>query len=164
MRNRGFYLKRAPIVIARRNLKQSEESFVAQVNDLLLNAVQDYWAVVQAREGLAISRASLARAEASYKHDKRALELGALGPLDIYRSESEVASRRLGVIQAEYGLKIAEDVLRRTIGADLDPYIRPLDLELVEKSEPSGELYTIDIGEAFERARAHRPELAALHE
>src|ERR1039458_7196669 len=33
-------------------------------------------------------------AEVTYKRDKRALELGALPPLDIYRSESQVVSRR----------------------------------------------------------------------
>jgi hypothetical protein len=55
-------------------------------------------------------------------HDKRAVELGALPPLDIYRSESEVASRRVQMIQAEYVLKQAEDTLRLTIGADQDDF------------------------------------------
>ena len=41
------------------------------------------------------------------QHDKRALELGALPPLDIYRSQSEVAARRLQAIQSEYALKQA---------------------------------------------------------
>ena len=66
--------------------------------------------------------ASMDAAEATYKQDKRALELGALPPLDIYRSESQVASRRVQVIQSEYALKQAEDTLRMTIGADQDPY------------------------------------------
>ncbi len=164
LRNRGYYVNRAPIMIARRNVHQSEAGFEAEVNDTLLNAVQTYWTVVQAREQLNIARESLAMAEASYKRDKRALELGALGPLDIYRSESEVASRRVSVIQADYGLKQAEDALRQTVGADLDPYIRPLDLDLVEKPEPSGELYSTDIGQALQRALAQRPELAALRD
>src|SRR5229473_51036 len=67
---------------------------------------------------------SLEEAQKSYDHDKKALGLGALPPLDIYRSESQVASRRVGVIQAEYALKQAEDQFRQVVGADLDPAIR----------------------------------------
>ncbi len=164
LRNRGFFPNRAPIVIAQRNLNQSRATFEAQVNDSITRAVEQYWAVVQARGSLGVRQKSLEQAEASYKRDKRALELGALPPLDIYRSESEVASRRVQVIQAEYALKQAEDELRRTVGADLDPNIHPLDVELVEKTEPSGELLNIDFNEALKRALERRSELAALRE
>jgi outer membrane protein len=97
-------------------------------------------------------------AETTYKRDKRALELGALPPLDIYRSESQVASRRVEVIQSEYALKQAEDTLRLTIGADQDPYFQALDIELTEKPEPEGELRTIDAGSALQAALTKRPE------
>ena len=63
-----------------------------------------------------------------------ALNWELLPPLDIYRSESDVASRRVQVIQSEYALKQAEDALRFTIGADQDPYFQALDLELTEKA------------------------------
>jgi outer membrane protein len=102
-------------------------------------------------------------AEVTYKRDKRALELGALPPLDIYRSESQVASRRVQVIQSEYALKQAEDQLRMTIGADQDPNIQALDIELTEKPEPDGELRTMDTAAALQEAFAKRPELDAAH-
>jgi HAE1 family hydrophobic/amphiphilic exporter-1 len=161
-RNFGLAVNQAPIVIARRNLRQSRANFEAQVSQAIADAVDDYWAVVQARDTLAVQRKSLELAEASYQRDKRSLELGALPPLDIYRSESQVANRRVQVITAEYALKRAEDNLRRTIGADLDPRIRALDLELTEMATPAGELVTIDAAEAIERALANRPELEAL--
>jgi len=78
--------------------------------------------------------------------------------LDIYRSESQVASRRVGVIQAEYSLKQAEDQFRRSIGADLDPTIRVFDLELTDQPEPVGALPNMDIATALSRALANRPE------
>jgi outer membrane protein TolC len=162
LRNRGLFPNRAPIVIAQRNLEQSRAGFETSVNDSIAQAVVQYWGVVQTRESLEVQRKSLEEAEATYRQNKRALELGALPPLDIYRSESEVATRRVQVIQVEYALKQAEDRLRRTLGADLDPYFRALDLELTEKAEPSGELLTLDAQTALERALAHRPELEAL--
>ncbi|MGC1485144.1 MAG: TolC family protein [Candidatus Acidiferrum sp.] len=164
LRNRGLFPNRAPILIAQRNLKQARASFLAEVNDTILQIVSNYWNVVLARENLSVQQKSLDEAQKSYEHDKKALSLGALPPLDIYRSESQVASRRVGVIQAEYSVKQAEDQFRQGIGADLDPAIRVLDLEMTDRPEPVGTLSTIDIPTALARATANRPELDAVHQ
>ena len=164
LKNGWLFANRAPLVIARRNLEQSQASFAAQVSNSILQAVAQYWAVVEAQGSLDVAKRSLEAAEASYKRDKRALELGALPPLDIYRSESQVASRRVQVIEGEYGLKQAEDTLRMTIGADQDPYFQALDLELTELPEPSGELRTIDVATALQQALIKRPEIEAARQ
>src|SRR5579863_2728296 len=161
LRNGWLFANRAPLVIARRNLEQSRANFAAEVSNNILQAVGQYWAVVEAHGNLEVARASQDAAEATYKRDKRALELGALPPLDIYRSESQVASQRVAVIQSEYALKQAEDALRMTIGTDLDPYFQALDLELTEKPEPEGELRTIDTAAALQQALTKRPEFDA---
>lgn len=164
LRGRGLFPNRAPIVIARRNLAESRANFEASVNDTIQQVVTQYWAAVQARESLAVQNKALDLAQATYKQQKRALELGAIPPLDIYRSESEVATLRVAVIQSEYNLKQADDLLRRTIGADLDNYFRALDLDLTEKPEPTGELVSLDEATALQRAVARRPEFEALRE
>jgi outer membrane protein len=161
LRNGWLFANQAPLVIARRNLEQSRANFAAEVSNNILQAVGQYWSVVQARGTLDVARRSLDAAEATYKRDKRALELGALPPLDIYRSESEVASRRVQVIQSEYALKQAEDALRMTIGTDQDPFFQALDLELTEQPEPNGEMRTIDTAAALQQALKKRPEFDA---
>jgi outer membrane protein len=161
LRNGWLFPNRAPLVIARRNLDQSKANFAAEVSNNILQAVAQYWAVVEARGSLEVAKSSMDAAEATYKRDKRALELGALPPLDIYRSESQVASRRVQVIQSEYALKQAEDQLRMTIGADQDPNIQALDLVLTERPESDGELRTIDAATALQQALNKRPELDA---
>jgi outer membrane protein len=161
LRNGWLFPNQAPLIIARRNLQQSRANFEAQVNNNILQVVSQYWAVVEALGSLEVARSSMAAAEATYKHDKRALELGALPPLDIYRSESQVAQRRVQVIQSEYSVKEAEDRLRMTIGADQDPYFEAIDLELTEQPEPGGELRTVDAATALQQALAKRPEFDA---
>src|SRR5215469_2097305 len=161
LRNRWKFENQAPLIIARKSLQQSRAAFEAQVSDALLIAVTRYWQVVGARGNLQVDQQSLDAAQASYAHDKRALELGALPPLDIYRSEAEVASRRVQVIQAEYALKQAEDALRFTIGANQDTYVQALDLDLTERPDPQGELRAIDTGEALKQAMDKRPEVTA---
>ncbi len=164
LRNFGLFPNRAPIYIAQRNLKQARANFTAEVSSIILQVVGDYWIVVFARENLDVQRKSLEEAQKSYDHDKKALSLGALPPLDIYRSESQVASRRVGVIQAEYALKQNADIFRRDIGADLDPAIRALDLDLTDQPAPAGDLPSMDIATALSRALATRPEFDAARE
>jgi outer membrane protein TolC len=164
LRNFGFFPNRAPIFVAQSNLRQARANFTAEVNNIVLQVMGDYWSVVLARENLEVQRKSLEEAQKSYDHDKKALSLGALPPLDIYRSESQVASRRVGVIQAEYALKQTADVFRRDIGADLDPNIRALDLDLADQPAPLGDLPTTDIATALSRALANRPEFEAARE
>jgi len=164
LRNAGLFANTASLVIARRSLQQSRDSFNAEVSDAIYQTVMQYWAVVEARESLRVEQESLHLAEASYVRDKRALELGALPPLDIYRSQSEVASRKLQEIQGEYALKQSEDNLRLTIGANRDAAIHTLEMELTEKPEPEGELYSTTADEALARALAARPEIEAAQD
>ncbi len=162
LRGGGRFANTALIKIARRSLEQSRSSFEAEVNDAILNVVSQYWNAVEARDALDVQQKSLKLAEASYDRDKRSLELGALPPLDIYRSQSEVAARNVGVIQAAYALTQAEEALRITIGADRDPQTSTLELNLTEKPQTEGELENIDAETALTQALSQRPELDAV--
>ena len=164
LRNAGRFANTAHLIIARRVLQQSRASFEAQVNDAILQVVTEYWTVVQARGSFDVEQRSLALAESSYQHDKRALELGALPPLDIYRSQSEVAARRLQAIQSEYVLKQAQEAFRFTIGVDQDPALAALQLDLVEKPEPEGGIENVDPVEILRKALIARPEIAAAND
>jgi outer membrane protein len=164
LRGNGRFVNRAPILIARRDLAQTTAQFEGQVSDSLYQLVQYYWNVVEARENVKIAQKSQDAAQASYDHDKRALELGALPPLDIYRSEAAVANRRVAAIQAQYQLKSAQDQFRYVLGVNQDADVSALDLDLVENPEPSGDLAQVDAKEALATALAHRPEMEALRQ
>jgi outer membrane protein len=164
LRRFGFFANRAPIIIAQRGVRQSRANFEAQLNDTVQRVINQYWDVVQARKTLEVLKKSLELAEASYQRDKRALELGALPPLDIYRSESQVAQRKVPVIQAEYSLKQVENALRQTVGADLDARAGALDLELTETAETNGKLEIVDLQESLANALRNRPEIEAQNQ
>jgi outer membrane protein len=164
LRGAGRFANTALIKIARRSLEQSRASFEADVNDAILNVVSQYWNAVAARGALDVQQKSLKLAEASYDRDKRALELGALPPLDIYRSQSEVAARKVEVIQAAYALAQAEEALRLTIGADRGPETSSLELNLTENPQTEGELASIDAKTALLQALSQRPELDAVND
>lgn len=162
LKGAGFAINRAPIVVAQRGVKQSQDGFEENVNDIILQVVNNYWNVVAMRENLKVTQESMDAAQKSYDHDKKSLELGALPPLDIYRSESTVASRKVSVIQAEYALKQAEDQFRQVIGADIDPNIRAYDLDLTDTAVPSETMEITDIPTAMEKALNYRPEMDSI--
>jgi outer membrane protein TolC len=161
LRRFGIFANRAPIIIAQRGVRQSRANFEAQLNDTTQRVINQYWDVVQARKTLEVLKKSLELAEASYARDKRALELGALPPLDIYRSESQVAQRKVPVIQAEYSLKQVEDTLRQTLGADLDARAGALDLQLTDSADTNGKMEIVDLQESLANALKNRPEIEA---
>lgn len=153
---------RARVLRADVSVRQSRADLMDRLGEAVVRVVSAYWAAVQARENFAVARHSLELAEATYGRDKRSLELGALPPLDIFRSEAAVAGRRLRVIEAQHASKRAEDDLRRLMGVDLDPEYAALPLDLVDPSAPQGELFRFDVAEAVERALDERADLMAL--
>jgi outer membrane protein TolC len=161
LRGGGRFANTAPIKIARKGLAQSQALFEASVNDTVFQVVSQYWTAVQARGALDVQRRALDLAEASYKRDKRSLELGALPPLDIIRSESEVAARKVAQIQAAYALTQAEEALRLTIGANQDPQFRSAGFELTDDPQPAGDLVTASLDASLDQALSSRPELSA---
>jgi len=164
LRNFGRFANTATIKIARRGLAQSRESFEGEVNDAIFQVVNQYWAAVQARGVLDVQQRAQQLAETSYQRDKRALELGALPPLDISRSESEVASRKVLAIQATYALTQAEEGLRILIGADQDAQFRSVAFDLTEDPKPAGDLEKVDVEALVAESLAARPEVEAAND
>ncbi len=159
LRNRGMYVNRIPIMVARSQLRASQANLRQRITDLLTQAENAYWDVIDAREILKVRQKSLELAEAFLKLNRRELELGAISPLDIYQPEQQHAAAQLAVTQALYRLKQREDVLRKWIGADLHPDIRKLPVELTETALPPSEGLTIDEEDAIVTALRLRPEL-----
>ncbi len=153
---------RAPVKAARRGLAAARSDIEALANTTAARAVQAAFAVILARERLSVLRQSEDLAEKSYQRDKRALELGALSPLDIHRSEAQVATRRSQVIQAELTLSRVEDQLRMLIGADLDDQVRGLPIVLPAVAAPEAPSEPLDQEAVRRQALLDRPELEAL--
>jgi outer membrane protein len=164
LRNFGRSANMAQIRIARRALTESRSVFAAEVNDTIQQVIGLYWSAVQARGTLDVQQRALKLAETSYNRDKRSLELGALPPLAISRSESEVAARRVEQIQAEYFLLQAEEALRLMIGADQDPQLKSIGLELTESAQPNGDGENVEYDEILSTALSSRPEIFAAKE
>ncbi|HYL73238.1 MAG TPA: TolC family protein [Bryobacteraceae bacterium] len=159
LRNRGMYVTRLPISIARSRLRAADYAFQDQLIQLLAAAESAYWDAVGARESLRVQEESFKLADAALTRAQKELDLGATSPLEIFQPQANKANAELGVSQARYRLAQTEDALRRQIGADLDPKIRTLPIVLTATIEPPLTALKVDVEEAVATALRMRPDL-----
>ena len=159
LQGRGNLQLRAPLMIARTQLLITSEQSETRIADLVAAAARQYWDAIQARDNIKVQQQAYDLAQKSYERDKLALDLGALPSLDIFQSQSQVAQRKVGVIQAQYAYRDALDGLRRIIGADLNPATRSIEIVL-EDDPVSTPTPVLPVDEAIAAALQKRPELS----
>ncbi len=159
LRNRGAYVTRLPILIARGRLRAGEYNLRDQLIRLLATAENAYWDVIEARENVKVQEESLNLRTKALERAERELELGALSPLEIFQPRADKAAAEIQVSQARYRLAQFEDALRRQMGADLDPQIRHLPIILTENVMPPVDTGPLNREELVERAFRTRPDL-----
>ena len=162
IRNRGDYINRLNLMMARSRLKGAEYSLRANLLAAVNTAENAYWDVVQARENLRVQESARKLADESLKLSEKQLELGAISPLDIYNPQQQLATADLGVSQARYQLQLVEDTLRRQMGADLDPVARNLPIEVTESVDLPLDAISYDVEQEVNKGLAARPELKAV--
>jgi outer membrane protein TolC len=159
VRNRGRYVNRINIVLARSRLRKTEYDLKDTLLRLVTDAENAYWDVVQARETLRVQESALQLAGEALKRSQRELELGALSPLDIFNPQQSYATAEIQVSQAQFHLQQVEDALRKQMGVDLDPEVRKLPIVLTESVNPAHDAPAIDTEMAIKKAMAARPDL-----
>ncbi len=159
LRNRGGYVTKLPITIARSRLRRAEYDMVDNILDWVQQAETAYWAVIEARESLNVQEQALEVALKFLKRTERELELGAISPLEIFRPKQTYATSEVAVTQARYALQQAEDRLRRQMGADLDPEFRNMAIFLTETVLPPQDDAPLDREKYVEAAYQKRPDL-----
>lgn len=162
LRNRGRYVTRLGITIARAQKVSLDTSFQDTVLRSLVNAENAYWDVVNSRERIVVQKEALRLAEASLERTNKEISLGATSELERFQPEQNAATQRIALTQVQFQLVQFEDALRRQIGADLDPDVRTIPLELTEdvSRAPDETIYDKEtlVGIALQK----RPDLRAV--
>jgi outer membrane protein len=152
---------KAPLMIARTQLLITSDQTEARIADMVAAAASQYWDAVQSRDNIKVQQQAYDLAQKQYERDKLSLDLGALPSLDIFQSQSQLAQRKVAVIQAQYSYRDALDGLRRLIGADLNPDTR--NIEIVLEDDPVAVVAPVPrTEEAISGALQKRPELSAV--
>jgi outer membrane protein TolC len=162
LRNRGEYINRVNLMMARSRLKGAEYNLRGNLLQMLNGAENAYWDLIQAHENLRVQESARKLADDSLKLSQKQLELGAISPLDIYNPQQQLATAELSVSQARFQIAQAENVLRRQIGADLDESVRDRPIEVTETVDLPLESVIYDVEAEVRKGLAARPEIKAV--
>lgn len=162
LRNRGREVTKLGITIARAQKIAQDISFQDTILRALVTAENAYWDVINSRERIVVQKEALRLAEASLERTNKEISLGATSELERFQPEQNAATQRIALTQVEFQLRQNEDALRRQIGADLDPDIRKIPLELTEDVSKAPDETIYDKEALVNLALQKRPDLRAV--
>jgi outer membrane protein len=158
----GFGIKQwtRNIRIANNNRKIADWAFTQQAITTITNTITAYWELAYARENVKVNQQAVAVSQKLYEDNKKQLEIGSLAPLDVTRSESEVATNTGNLISAQTIQLTDEQTLKNFISKDpLAPNI--INVEIIPTDKPSqpATVEAASFEDAIKEAFAKRPEL-----
>jgi outer membrane protein len=148
------------IRIANNNRKIADWAFTQQAITTITNTITAYWELAYARENVKVNQQAVAVSQKLYEDNKKQLEIGSLAPLDVTRSESEVATNTQNLILAQTIQLQDEQTLKNFISKDpLAPNI--INVEIMPTDHPTqpAAIEAASFEDAIKEAFAKRPEL-----
>ncbi|MGB2670605.1 MAG: TolC family protein [Candidatus Acidiferrum sp.] len=148
------------IRIAKNNRKIADWAFAQQAITTVTNTITAYWELVYARENVKVQQQAVDVAQKLYEDNKKQLEIGSLAPLDVTRSESEVATDAGNLVAAQTTQLTDEQTLKNFISKDpLAANI--INVEIIPTDEPKqpAMIETASFEDSIKEAFAKRPDL-----
>ncbi|HJO03391.1 MAG TPA: TolC family protein [Acidobacteriota bacterium] len=159
LNGRGRDATQASLRLARANTAVSRVSFVAQVEQVLLQVEQAYWELVFAERDLEVKESSWRLATEQLERTRVQVEVGLTAPVEATQAEVQVAGRETDLIVARNALDNSRDALRALLRADRLP--AGWETQLIATEEPTVVAAEIDVDAAVQQARERRAEMAA---
>jgi outer membrane protein TolC len=156
----GLAMGTRNIRIAKNNRKIADWAFAAQAITTITNTITAYWELVYARENVRVNQQAVTVAEKLYEDNKKQLEIGSLAPLDVTRSESELAADTASLILAQTVQLTDEQTLKNYISKDpLAPNIINVQMIPTDLPKQPAPIEAASFEDALKEAFAKRPEL-----
>jgi outer membrane protein len=155
----GLFVGRRNIVIAQNVRKIADWAFAQQAITTVTDTITAYWELVYARENVKVEQQAVTVSQKLFEDNKKQLEIGSLAPLDVTRSESELATDNGNLIQAQTIQLQDEQTLKNYISKDpLAPNI--VNVEIIPTDVPAQPPQVeASFEDAIKEAFAKRPEL-----
>jgi len=147
---------RLQIQLDKRDLKISREDFRNQLMTTITDVEQAYYEVIFAQENVKVQRSAMELADRLLAENKKRVELGAMAPLDEKQAESQVASSRADLLQAEGSRDTQQRVLKNLLSDDYQKWM-DVSIEPEEKLVAVPEIF--DLQESWRRGLSLRPDV-----
>ena len=152
LRNFGKAINETPIFIAKRNLDITVDQLKNTISDVIFNVERDYWILVAAQKNLELEIKALELAVDLQNRNEIQVEVGVLAPVAVTQAKSEVASRKVDLINAENLMQQSSDILKNRLSLPLGTVIVPTD-------KPNEAKVNLDEVQITDEAMEKRPEI-----
>ncbi|MFN8005880.1 MAG: TolC family protein [Terriglobia bacterium] len=159
LKNFGLLVNKRPVLIARNNKDISDYIFATQLIAVVNQVQRLYWDIVFARDDIQVKQRSLDLATKIHEDNKRQVEIGTLAPIELVKSESEIANRKEELIVAQYTLEQLENTIKKVISAQRDPGQISAKIEPLDKTLSPNDYKDIDVAREVSYAIESRPEI-----
>lgn len=138
----GFGPNRRFIVIAKNNRDIATDGFRNQVVATATQIQNIYWDLVNASEELKVRERALSVAQKTLEDNRKQVELQAIAPIEVMRSESEVETRNQDLIVAQSNYELQQLLMKNAISRTLaegvlaDAIVVPTDTMAIPANEP----------------------------
>lgn len=162
LRGFGMAMNSRNITVARNGVKNSGLSFRSQVIGVVVRVVNAYYALVANHESLKSRQASLDVAERLLADGRRRVEVGALSEGDMIPVESQAATARLDLVNAQTALRQQELQLKSLLSRNgiSDPLLAAAQIIPVDRLAVPDQAPLPPLREMVEKAVAQRPDIA----
>jgi len=148
------------IRIAKNNRLIADWAFAQQAITTITNTITAYWELVYARENVKVQQQAVAVSQKLYEDNKKQLEIGSLAPLEVTRSESDLATNTQNLILAQTVQLTDEQSLKNFVSKDpLAPNVINVEIIPTDVPKQPGPVEAASFEDALKEAFAKRPEL-----
>ena len=159
LRNFGTLTNTRSVRIAHNNKDISEYVFEQQVISMVNQVQSLYWDLVFVNEDVKVKQQSLDLAVKTNEDNKKMAKIGTLAPIEVFKSEAEIARRRELLITAKYSLTQMEDQMKKLISSVGDPGKLLMRIEPLDLLASRGDFKDFDLAQAVSYAIEQRPEI-----
>ena len=156
LKNFWIDASRLNIRVSKLALKQSEWKLRKAIMDVSTSVELAYFDLIYARESVKVLEKAVELAGQLVRENKKRVEVGTMAPLDEKQAESQEATSRADLLQAQRALAASENALKRLI-TDNFAELQPVELR------PTDPLTTVaqdfDLQSSWSRGLTQRPDL-----
>ncbi len=157
LRNFRIDNTRQQLIVTKLNQDISEIQLQASIINIISNVRNAYWDLVFATQAVEVARRSVELAEQLVRDNQTRVEIGTMAPIDVVQAQSQAATQRQNLAQAEGTRRTNELALKRLIVAGTqDPN---WNAAVVPTDRPDFVPQTVDVAAAVKRALENRTDL-----
>lgn len=157
LRNFRIDNTRQQLVITKLNQDISETQLQATIINTVSNVRNAYWDLVFAVQSVEVARRSVELADQLVKDNQTRVEIGTMAPIDVVQAQSQAATQRQNLAQAEGTRRTNELALKRLLVAGTED--ANWNATLVPVDRPEFVPQTVDLTAVVKRALENRTDL-----